>query len=282
MAGRWRYVPPNLVTCVNLLGALISISESIAGNHISAAWFLVLCALLDKADGFLARLFNASSRFGVELDSLADLIAFGVAPAVLCLSYLVGRGSGANLPASAAFRYFVYIGSFLYVVAAALRLAKFNVRTEEFGTRHFFGIPTTLCGGLVGTYFLTVQKHSLSEEFIIALPGLLLVLGVLMVSRIPLPKVGLGRSLPFKVFALVNSIGVYICGISRQLPEYLFVAALGYLLIGSSASMIRGVKQPRSSPPSGNDGDDDGDEAEEDEEGADRSSSAVTPSPRNA
>ncbi|MFH1131951.1 MAG: CDP-alcohol phosphatidyltransferase family protein [Pseudomonadota bacterium] len=241
---RWRYVPPNLLTCTSLVVALFSISESIARDFKTAAWMLVLCVLLDKADGFTARLFKASSRFGVELDSLADLIAFGVAPAVFVLSLLLGEGLSKGLENMPEYRRLIYVGCFFYVVAAALRLAKFNVMTEEYGHSHFFGIPTTLCGGVIGCYFLTVERYGLPAEFIRFLPGLMIILGLLMVSRLPLPKFVLGKSPIRKFLAVANVIGVYFCGIVRVYPEYLLVLTVTYITVGTLWCLAKGVKPP--------------------------------------
>lgn len=240
----WRYLPPNVVTCLSLVIALFSISESIAGEFESAAWFLLLCVLLDKADGSVARLFKASSRFGVELDSLADLIAFGVAPSILVLSLLAGQGPPHGLEDVAEYRRLVYVGSFFFVVAAALRLAKFNVMTEEYGKSYFFGIPTTLCGAMVGTYYLTIKKYGLPDIFLQVLPGIMIALGLLMVSRVPLPKMHLSKSKLLNILVLTNVIVVYLCGVIRILPEYLFVLTIVYMVVGSLWSIVRGIKPP--------------------------------------
>lgn len=244
---RWRYLPPNVLTSVSLMVAFISISESIAGRFVSAAWLLLLCALLDKADGFVARLFNASSRFGVELDSLADLVAFGLAPAVMTLSFLAGQGATHDLAAVRYYRYLVFAGTFFFVLAAALRLAKFNVTTEDYGNGYFFGLPTTLCGAMVGCYFLAVLKYQLRPEYIQALPIIMIVLGLMMVSRIPLPKPGPGKSIAFNIVLVLAVVVVYAFGLMRIYPEFLLAFAIGYALVGSVVSMARGIKPPKPS-----------------------------------
>ena len=145
----WRFIPPNVVTCGSIVMGLLSVSHAVSGDFRAASWFIVWCMLLDKADGTVARLLKATSRFGLELDSLSDLIAFGVAPCVLVLSVLTSRPAGATaggLEGSELFRVAVYAGCFFFVIASALRLAKYNVVSETYGTDFFFGLPTTSAG----------------------------------------------------------------------------------------------------------------------------------------
>src|SRR5262249_30238761 len=84
----WRYVVPNLVTATSLSFAILSILSSLEGHVLRAAWFGLYCVLTDKADGFAARLLGGSSEFGVQFDSLADFLSFGIAPAILFYSFL--------------------------------------------------------------------------------------------------------------------------------------------------------------------------------------------------
>ena len=141
MAVSWRFVPPNVVTCIGLTAGLLSVSEAVGGRFESAAWWVIICMLLDKADGTVARLLKASSRFGMELDSLADLICFCVAPAVLVLCVLAGPGRNPGLEQTALYLTGVYAGCFLFVIMGALRLAKFNVVSESYGRRFFLASP---------------------------------------------------------------------------------------------------------------------------------------------
>jgi CDP-diacylglycerol--serine O-phosphatidyltransferase len=241
--GSWRYVVPSLITCASIGLAFCGIAEAIAGRHESAAWLMLLCVLLDKADGTVARLLKSSTRFGIELDSLSDLIAFGVAPAVLGLAVLTRHPERPAEP-FAGYHHMVYVACMLYVMASALRLAKFNVRTEEYGPRHFFGIPTTLCGGLICSYLLTVWKYQLSPVFVQLLPALMVLFAVLMVSRIPLRKPRLFGNLPGNIFFVVNLVCILLFGILRLFPEYLFTVGTGYVVIGGTWATAAGVRPP--------------------------------------
>jgi len=241
----WRFVVPSMVTSTSIVVGFLGIAEAVSGRFESAAWLILLCVLLDKADGTVARLLKASSRFGLELDSLSDLITFGVAPAVLVLALLAKPPPGGLVQVLPHYGYLTYASAALYVVAAALRLAKFNVVSDRYGSTHFFGMPTTLVGALVCAYFLTVRKYDLSPIFVQILPLLLIVLALLMVSRIPLRKVGLRRSLAFNIFALTNVVGVYVFGILRLFPEYLLTVAVVYMGLGSVWATLAGVRAPR-------------------------------------
>lgn len=245
MVARWRYILPSIVTCVSITTALLAITEAVAGRFDSSAWFILLSVLLDKADGTLARLLQASSRFGVEMDSLSDLIAFGVAPAVLILAALTGHAPITSLAPVPAYRAIVYVGAFLYVIGNALRLAKFNVLTDFYGKEFFFGVPTTVCGGFIAAYFLTVRVYGLPLRFLEVLPGLLIVLSLLMVSRIPLPKVNKRKTMAMNVLQLANVGCIYVCVLLRIVPGYLLAACLAYVVGGAAWALAKGIKPPR-------------------------------------
>ena len=91
--GRWRFLVPNAITAANMMLGASSVMYALAGMHDTAGWLVLLSVLVDKLDGTSARMLKASSRFGVEFDSLADLIAFGVAPAVFVFCVLTRHPS---------------------------------------------------------------------------------------------------------------------------------------------------------------------------------------------
>ena len=257
----WRYVIPNLVTCVSLACGVLSLAASVEGRLADAAWFVLLCVLLDKADGTAARLLKATSAFGLQMDSLADLVTFGVAPAVMVLcvpaqpathQLLAGGALGATLV-----HWGAYAAAIVYVACAALRLAKFNVSTRSSDT-HFAGIPTTLSGAILTGYFLSVTKYQLAPYFVLVLPALAVVLALLMVSRLPLPKLSFRHHWAINAIQGVNLVCVYVFGLLRVFPEYLLAVALVYLLVGGTFSLVGGAARTplmpmseASSPPKG-------------------------------
>jgi CDP-diacylglycerol--serine O-phosphatidyltransferase len=223
---------------------LLAIGEATTGHFKSSGWLILLCVLLDKADGTVARLLRASSRFGVQMDSLSDFLTFGVAPAVLVHARLLGPHASGILEGMEIFQAVAWVGCPLYVVCAALRLAKFNVISEDFATTHFFGTPTTLAGAFIGAYYLTVDKYALAPIFTRLLAITMVVFALLMISRIPLRKLGPRPSLPFNALLFVNVFLVYLFGILRIYPEYLLSVGVVYLVIGHVWATVAGVRMP--------------------------------------
>ncbi len=232
---RWRYVVPNAITLIGLLIALTSMFRAFEGHFETAAWLIVLVVLLDKLDGTAARLLNATSDIGVQLDSFADFVSFGIAPGALVFSMMwrdpvtFDLWSGGTA-AGWAMRGLVAT----YILCACVRLAKFNVLSEEVADdspKVFYGMPTTQAGGIVAATVILSLKYELAT-FAELLPFALAGLGALMVSNLPLPKIGPRKTKALNVFQGVNVVAGYVCGILRILPEYLFAVLVLYAVIG--------------------------------------------------
>lgn len=235
-AGRkWRYVAPNAVTAASLLVGLLAIEAAVDHEFMRSAWLVVLCVLLDKLDGTLARLLDASSEFGMELDSLVDFVVFGVAPGFLVLSFVESNPQGIFDTWSAGSGYWALRGLVgLFVVCTGLRLAKFNViseLTEGDGPKCFFGIPTTLAGGSLSLLLAVGITHEL-EPILRALPIVAGALALLMVSNLPFPKLVPLQNRWAQGFQLINIVGAYVCGLSRIYPEYLLSLIVFYCAVG--------------------------------------------------
>ena len=177
---------PSLLTLGNLVCGFHSIRYAADGRFTAAAWMVGLAMVFDALDGKVARLTKASSQFGAELDSLADVVSFGIAPAFLV----------AMLTAAAQSQYqrLVWLCCMVYCVCAALRLARFNVEAtlDEESHRSFRGLPSPAAAGQIAS--LVVLHHYLAERFQIdavrhVIPMVTFLAGVLMVSRIPYPHV---------------------------------------------------------------------------------------------
>lgn len=160
---------PNIITLLNLGFGLTSLWFTMQGLHKEAAVSILLAMVLDGMDGRLARRFNVTSEFGKELDSLCDLVSFGVAPSLLLygsVMYQLG-----------------YVGFFISIIFAfcgAIRLARFNVLNIK---DYFVGVPITIAGPLLAIFVLLV--NSLPMGFY---PVASLVLSYLMVSNFKVPK----------------------------------------------------------------------------------------------
>lgn len=242
---RWRFVPPNVVTAAGLVLGTLAVQSALAGRPVAAAWWGLLVCLTDKLDGLLASLLKASSAFGVQLDSLADLVAFGVVPSAVFYAYFstrpeLGWGAGAGLLGLRAI-------TCLYVVAAGVRLAKFNVAAAEGPSRHYTGVPSTMTAGILLTVFLTTLKYAAPgaerlddwrwlgglrlDGLLPLLPWALLAGGAAMLSPLRVPK--LGRT-PHRVTDVLLFSAVafgYGVGVARHLPEYLAAGGLLYLAV---------------------------------------------------
>src|ERR1051325_10772075 len=162
-----RYLAPNLITLSSMIFGLVSLwssAHSPAGAPL-AAWMIIYAVLTDRLDGLVARAMKATSELGMQLDSFADFLNFGIAPAYLVLTYLSGR---ADLPYSdrenvAHTLLFVACGA--YMLCAVFRLARYNVLTDDqIPTKIFFGFPTTLTGGRIAIWFLLLLKYDPTSE----------------------------------------------------------------------------------------------------------------------
>ncbi len=216
-----KYFVPNSFTAASLVLGLASAVCSVKGHFELAAWMILWGTLLDKADGTAARLCKATSGFGVEFDSFADFVSFGIAPAALVYFRLEPRAAHAELLAAAAG---------LYVVALAVRLSRFNITTG--GESVFYGIPGTMIGAVVAAGYLTATKYHVPEGAIAYAPALLVAGAIAMVSTVRLPKLKARKSRAMNVFQFGNVAVAYVCGPLMLFPEYLLGLALVYLVGG--------------------------------------------------
>jgi CDP-diacylglycerol---serine O-phosphatidyltransferase len=242
-----RYLAPNLVTFASLTFGMCSIMASLAGRYADAAWFVIFSVLTDKLDGFVARLVKGTSEFGVQLDSFADFLNFGIAPATLWYAYLSrndipqGAGRAAMMGAMG-----------VWVLAVTFRLARYNIVGDDPRCKRiFFGVPTTLMGGCLCALFLTALKYGadpsgaavvVNEEprllgglrvpsDVWAFWPLLVTVGaLLMASTMKIPKLGLAKSRVVTIFIFANVLFGYATGATRHLPEYLAFGALCWIL----------------------------------------------------
>ena len=227
-----RYTIPNGFTAASLLLGTAAIVTAFSGNLELAAWMVVWCGLLDVLDGLAARLLDATSRFGAQFDSLADLVAFGVAPAMLVLQ--AGVQVGGIEPGSASFAVLL-LAVLAFVLAGALRLARFNLGAGAEVPGWFRGVPITAAGsGLLATGVLLLVRHEEQAAMLplgIYLPLAASLLAFAMVSTLRVPKVARRRSRALNGFQWLNVALSFYCGLTRSFPELLF--AMGVVLLVS-------------------------------------------------
>ena len=206
------YVLPNLFTASSIFVGVISIVEASKGNFVLASWLILLALIFDGLDGRIARMTNTTSQFGVEFDSLADIISFGIAPAML-LYFFIGHDFGR----------FGILVSALYVIFGAIRLARFNISTAKTDPNVFIGLPIPIAAIFVSMWILLFHKYTL-ENYSVVLLFLTLGIAILMVSNFRYPsfkKVKLDKPMVFRTLIILTIVASLL---------YLF-AAEGFALI---------------------------------------------------
>ena len=237
--GRLRYTIPNGFTALSLMLGIASIITTQLGELELAAWIIVWCGLLDVLDGLSARLLKATSDFGAEFDSMADLVSFGVAPAVLVLN--AGMQIGGVEQGTPTFR-LLLVAVGVFALAGAMRLARFNLYTDQPSTGWFTGKPITAAGGgLVSSAILTLIHNpdvAASLPLHLYLPVFMFVLALLMISRLRFPKAAKRDGLGINVFQGVVILTIYYCGITRSYPELLLGIGVFILITGVIAGRM--------------------------------------------
>jgi CDP-diacylglycerol--serine O-phosphatidyltransferase len=197
---RLKYITilPSLVTILNGICGFAAIVVTSRGRFALAGYMILLAMIADMLDGRLARISQNTSSFGGQLDSLCDVISFGVAPAFLMLKVLESKLSAewVGFSDGGFIQRFIWVTAAAYISCAAIRLARFNVENEEDTSAHmsFIGLPTPAAAGVVISLIIFHQKHQdilsvLSLMIVLILPFLTLGLAILMVSRIRYPHV---------------------------------------------------------------------------------------------
>lgn len=173
------YILPNLVTSANMACGFVSVISVADGNFVFAAQLIWAGIIFDMMDGRIARLAKATSSFGVEYDSLSDLITFGMAPAVLYYFWSLGESGISSWPVS-----------FVILISVALRLARFNVSTQIVPKGFFQGLPSPVGAGLLSSFILFQESGAyFTDEFKFIISVCLAVLvSFLMISSIPFPS----------------------------------------------------------------------------------------------
>lgn len=220
------YILPNLFTSLSLFCGLLAIFEAIdlggEGDVVRAMHLLILAGVLDMMDGMVARLTRTQSSFGLNLDSLSDVVAFGAAPAVLAYHYMETTPPMLARAASG-----------LYVVCGALRLARYNIQAMREEKRAFTGLPIPAGAATVGsTIWVLALWPSLERIFPlpVVLPLVLILVAALMVSTFPYTGVkgmGLWRRQRFEI--LVSLVVIIITLFA--LKDYFEIIALTFFLI---------------------------------------------------
>ena len=230
------YLLPNLFTTGNLLCGFSSIIAAINEQYAQAAVIILIAVCLDYLDGKVARMTNSSSAFGLEYDSLADLLSFGMAPGVLLYAWTL-RSFG---PLG-------WLAAFLFVICGALRLARFNVQATGVQKHTFTGLPIPAAAGVLASAVLLGRQlygdfHGVDAERPLVLVLAVYALAFLMVSNF--------RYRSFKRFRLTRAWpvqclvgGALAIVVVVLMPEVaLFLLFFGYALSGPVETLLRRKK----------------------------------------
>ncbi len=267
-----RYLLPNLITLSSMIFGLVSLWAAQSGNASLAAWMIIYAVLTDRLDGLVARAVKGTSELGMQLDSFADFLNFGVAPAYLVLSFL---SNYPGLPfADGTGKVLLWIVCGGYMLCAVFRLARFNVLTDDqMPTKIFFGFPTTLSGGLIAIWLLLLLKYDPNIEIVNHAGGghfggpklfgdslatpievwkyfpiFVAVMGYLMASRLPMPKVGMTKNKALSAGLLILVVSGYICGFAMHFPEICFgmptAWSILFLVWGQASAKARAMYPP--------------------------------------
>ena len=190
------YLLPNLFTTAALFSGFYAIVSAMNDNFAHSAIAIFVAMVLDGLDGRVARLTNTQSAFGAEYDSLSDMVAFGVAPALVSFTWALGGMGKAG-----------WVFAFIYVAGAALRLARFNTHIGSDDSRYFTGLPSPSAAGLVAGMVWALSEFGVNGNDISVLVGVLTALGgLLMVSNVryySFKDLDMKGRVPFVVILLV-------------------------------------------------------------------------------
>jgi CDP-diacylglycerol--serine O-phosphatidyltransferase len=211
--GRLRYLAPNAVTVGSILIGWVAILRCLRGDPHGAAWFGLWAVFTDRLDGLLARALDAQSEFGTQMDSLADLISFGVAPAVIAYAQFSATSGWGAWPLGAVCA--------LHLVCAATRLARYNVRAAAGESGGFVGFPTTMTAAFLFTFFLSLgdlpATWAAAQRYA---PLVMIASSIGMVVPLRVPRLGRPKS----QVLLVVLVGIAIAGVTltavKRFPEY--------------------------------------------------------------
>ena len=246
---RGIYILPNIFTSFNLFCGFYAVIASIDAKFGAAAIAIIIGVMFDILDGKIARATNTTSKFGIEYDSLADLISFGMAPGVMIYLWAL-RPMGR----------IGWLAAFLFMACGALRLARFNSHVGITSSDYFMGLPIPAGAGMAATTVLFCNRINIAPLHPIVMLVILYILSFLMVSTIKynsFKRPELFKRMNFNVLVLAILILIFI---ASQPPIALFFLALAYVISGPFVSVrhyrrarrkvhgIHDVDEHRSSP----------------------------------
>lgn len=225
--GRGIFLLPSLLTTGNLFCGFFALLLTVESRYAEASLAIFVAMVMDMLDGRVARLMKATSQFGVEFDSLADVVSFCVAPAFLIYSFAL---AGLGRPA--------WFGAFLFVICGALRLARFNVHTGVTDRRFFVGLPTPAAAGVLVSTVLLLYREEAPRWVLVAIAIGTYLVALLMVSTFrywSFKEVDFARRRPVQTL-LVVVLSVMIVATNHELFPFLLFTI--YALSGPARQLV--------------------------------------------
>jgi CDP-diacylglycerol--serine O-phosphatidyltransferase len=227
--GRSIFLLPSLLTTGNLFCGFLAMLLTAQARYTEAAISIFIAMVMDLLDGRVARLMKATSQFGVEYDSLADVVSFGVAPAFLMYSFALAK---LGRPA--------WFAAFLFAICGALRLARFNVFTGVADKRYFTGLSIPAAAGVIASSVILVNGTEPSRVVLVTMAIGTYLVALLMVSTFKywsFKEIGWAQRHPGQTL-LVVVLGVMIVATNPEL--FLFIIFTGYAISGLVRRLIVG------------------------------------------
>ncbi len=222
------YILPNLFTTGSLFAGFYGMIASIDGDYRSAAIWILVSSIFDGLDGKVARLTGTTSKFGVEYDSLADLVAFGVAPGILMYSWALRP-----------FGRLGWLAAFLFVVCGALRLARFNVQVATVESKRFVGLPIPAAASIVSATVLLFSHFGWPSSFKkLAILVLIYCLAFLMVSNFRYYSFKDPEFIKRQPFSMLVLAILLLIVVAARPVEMLFIFFICYMFSGPVSFFI--------------------------------------------
>ena len=234
------YVLPNLITLSSVFAGFYSIIASLNSDYERAAWAILIASVFDALDGWVARMTHTATRFGIEMDSLADVISFGVAPGVLVYTWTLSSFGRVG-----------WLGSFFLVACGALRLARFNVQMGSTEKKHFSGLPIPASALVLATSVLAYQElidilehlnlariaDAVGKDYwVLALTFLLAGLMVSNITYHSLKEANLKQRRPFGMLVVMAA---FLAVVAYHPALVLFLVSISYVLVGIAEALYK-------------------------------------------
>ena len=244
------YILPNLITLMNMFAGFYSIIASLNSDYERAAWAIMIASVFDVFDGWVARITHTATRFGIEMDSLSDVISFGVAPGVLVYTWTLSS-----------FGKIGWLGSFFLVACAALRLARFNVQMGSTEKKHFTGLPTPASALVIATTVLAYQEviEILEQLHLVRLADVVgkdywvlamtFLLAGLMVSNITYHSIKEANLKERRPFGILVFIVAFLAVVAYHPALVLFLVSICYVVIGILEALYGLVRKQKTTSP---------------------------------